>query len=107
MKEAEKMQTWEWLLMILFGIVCVIATAEAETLTENEAIQIALKNNLTLANSQMESSKAAERVAAARTHFYPSLQLARQQNPGDWTSCLAAARAMVAQLPHPQAKVCA
>lgn len=75
MEQENASRAWDWLLLILLGILCVIWTAEAEVLTENDAIQIALKNNRSLANAAMESQKAAAQTSAARTHFLPSLQL--------------------------------
>src|SRR5262249_50293242 len=66
---------WEWLLMVGMLVLCVIASAEAETLTESDAISVALQNNRTLANSVMEAQKADEESAATRTRRLPSLTL--------------------------------
>ena len=69
------MRTINKLRLIAGAVLAVIGpnVHAAETLTVDQAVDIALKNNPTIRNAQLEMEKGGDRVAAARTKRLPSL----------------------------------
>src|SRR5437867_10363457 len=61
------------LLGLCFSIAVSPAGFPAEPLTLNQAIQIALDRNRTVKNSLLDAAIANDKLAAARTHQFPSI----------------------------------